>query len=279
MVAKLSAEEGRFLNDQDEEGRARVAVIGRSTLESLTGDRHASVVGDSIQINRVSFTVVGVLKEKGAAAFGMDQDDMIVIPCSTAMRRVFSRTYLSEIGVSARSESDVDFATEEIANILRDRHKIRPPFADNDDFNVRSQAQIMDVMAQSSGTMTSLLGGIALVSLVVGGIGIMNIMLVSVTERTREIGVRKAVGATSNNILSQFLIEAVVISTLGGAIGIAAGAGVSKLLASMLQWDVLIQPSAVIAAVAVSATVGIFFGIYPARAAARLHPIQALRYE
>ena len=278
-VAKWPVEVGRFLNQSDEDGRARVALVGRSTVENLTGDREANIVGQEILVNRVSFQVVGIPKEKGVGAFGNDQDDMVMIPCSTAMRRVFNRTYLSEIDVTCRTEGDMDFATEQIVSLMRERHKLRPPFPDNDDFNVRSQAQVLAASAQSSQTMTSLLGGIALVSLMVGGIGIMNIMLVSVTERTREIGIRKAVGATSSNILLQFLIEAVVISTLGGGIGIGLGVAGSKILGGLLGWSVLIQAQSVVLSAVVSAAVGIFFGIYPARKAAHLNPIDALRFE
>jgi len=278
-VAKYPVEEGRFLNQQDEDGRARVAVIGRTTVENLTGDRETNLVGQNIEINQTNFKVVGIFKEKGAGAFGQDQDDLDIIPCSTAMRRVYNRTYLSEIDVSAKTEGDMDLATEEIVNLMRERHKLRPPFPDNDDFNVRSQAQIVAASAESSSTMTSLLGGIALVSLMVGGIGIMNIMLVSVTERTREIGIRKAVGATSHNILMQFLIEAVTIATIGGGIGVALGIGGSEALGKLLKWSVLIQPHVVVLSVLVSAAVGIFFGIYPARKAAQLNPIDALRFE
>jgi putative ABC transport system permease protein len=278
-VAKWPVETGRFLNQSDEDARARVVVIGHSTIENLTGDREQNIVGQEILVNRVNFKIVGILKEKGVGAFGNDQDDILIIPCSTAMRRVFNRTYLNEIDVTCRTEGDMDLATEQIVNLMRERHKLRPPFPDNDDFNVRSQAQVLAASAESSSTMTSLLGGIALVSLMVGGIGIMNIMLVSVTERTREIGIRKAVGATGANILLQFLIEALVISTLGGAIGIGLGVAVSKILGGLLQWSVLIQPQAVILSVVVSAVVGIFFGIYPARKAAQLNPIDALRFE
>ena len=278
-VAKYPVEEGRFFSQQEEDGRARVAVIGRSTIENLTGDRETNLINQDILINRTSFKVVGIFKEKGAGAFGQDQDDLVIIPCSTAMRRVYNRTWLNEIDVSARTPADMDLATEQIVNLMRDRHKLRPPFPDNDDFNVRSQAQIVQASAESSQTMTSLLGGIALVSLMVGGIGIMNIMLVSVTERTREIGIRKAVGATSQNILIQFLIEAVTIATLGGGIGVALGVGGSEVLGKLLHWNVLIQPPVVLLSVAVSAAVGIFFGIYPARKAAQLNPIDALRFE
>jgi putative ABC transport system permease protein len=278
-VAKRPVDEGRFISDQDNTGRARVAVIGRSTLYYLTGDRDSPAIGQEILLAHVRFTIVGILTDKGSGAFGQDQDDIVIIPVSTAMRRVFNRTSLSEIDVSCRTEQDMDLATEQITTLLRQRHKLHPPFPDNDDFNVRSQEQILLASQQSSSTMTSLLGGIALVSLLVGGIGIMNIMLVSVTERTREIGIRKAVGATRHDVLLQFLIEAVVISLIGGLMGIALGVGIGRLASGLLHTGAVIQPSVVLIAVMVSGGVGIFFGIYPARQAAKLNPIDALRFE
>jgi putative ABC transport system permease protein len=278
-VAKRPVDEGRFINEQDNTGRARVALIGRSTLYNLTGDRNNNAIGQEILINHVRFTIVGILTDKGSGAFGQDQDDIIIIPVSTAMRRVFNRTSLSEIDASCRTEQDMDLATEQITTLLRERHKLHPPYPDNDDFNVRSQSQIMQASQQSSSTMTSLLGGIALVSLLVGGIGIMNIMLVSVTERTREIGIRKAVGATRHDVMLQFLIEAVVISLVGGVLGIALGIGIGRLSPALMGVTAVVQPTVVLLAVAVSGGIGIFFGIYPARQAAKLNPIDALRFE
>lgn len=278
-VAKFSVEQGRFIGTDDQEGRTRVAVIGRSVIENLTDSRYGNPIGQTIAINRTNFEIVGILTEKGSGAFGQDQDDIVFIPCSTAMRRVFSRDYLNEIDVSCKTEQDMPLATEEIVALMRERHKLLPPFPDNDDFNVRSQAEILEASAQSSGTMTSLLGGIALVSLLVGGIGIMNIMLVSVTERTREIGIRKAVGATNHQIMMQFLVEALIITTMGGLLGIGLGVGMASMLAKALGWDVMYQPAAIVIAVVVSAGIGIFFGLFPASKAARLNPIDALRYE
>jgi putative ABC transport system permease protein len=278
-VAKWPVEEGRFIKPEDQEGRTRVALVGRTVIENLTGDRGNSPLGQTVAINRTSFDIVGILKEKGSGGFGQDQDDIVIIPCSTAMRRVLTRRFLSEIDITCRTEDDMPLATEQIVSLMRERHKLLPPFPDNDDFNVRSQAEILQASAQSSQTMTSLLGGIALVSLLVGGIGIMNIMLVSVTERTREIGLRKAVGATSHNILLQFLVEALIITTLGGLLGIGLGVGMASMLGKALGWSVAFQASSAILAVVVSAGIGIFFGIYPARRAASLNPIDALRYE
>ena len=278
-VAKREVDEGRFITDQDNTGRARVAVMGRTTIYNLTGDRNTNVIGQEVLINHVRFSIVGILAEKGSGGFGQDQDDMIIIPVSTAMRRVFNRSSLSEIDVSCRTEQDMDLATEQITTLLRERHKLHPPYPDNDDFNVRSQSQILEASQQSSSTMTSLLGGIALVSLLVGGIGIMNIMLVSVTERTREIGIRKAVGATRHDVMLQFLIEAIVISLVGGVLGIALGIGIGRLSPALMGVTAVVQPTVVLLAVAVSGAIGIFFGIYPARQAARLNPIDALRFE
>jgi putative ABC transport system permease protein len=278
-VAKMPVEEGRWLTDQEEKGRQRSVLVGRTVIEKLTGDRYASIVGRDVLILRTRFQVVGVIKERGAGGFGQDQDDLLIVPCSTAMRRLFNRTSLSEIDISCRTQGDTALATEQVVSLLRDRHKLRPPFPDNDDFSVRSQAQMLEASAESSQTMTSLLGGIALVSLLVGGIGIMNIMLVSVTERTREIGIRKAVGATSHHILMQFMIESLVIAVIGGLTGIALGVGTVLIISNALGWDALIQTSSVVLSVVVSGAVGVFFGIYPAYRAANLNPIDALRFE
>ena len=278
-VTKWTIQEGRPISQQDEEGRARVALLGRTVVQTLTGDRTNSPIGQSILINRERFTIIGMLGEKGVGGFGQDQDDVIMIPSSTAMRRVFNETHLSEIDVTCNTEADMELATEQIVSLLRQRHQLRPPFPENDDFNVRSQAQILEASQQSSQVMTSLLGGIALVSLLVGGIGIMNIMLVSVTERTREIGIRKAVGATAHHILTQFLIEAVTIAVIGGLVGIGLGVAAAQTMGRLLHWSVFVQPSSVVLSVVVSGSAGIFFGIYPARRAARLNPIDALRYE
>lgn len=278
-VAKWFLDQGRFIKDEDQEGRTRVAVVGRTVVENMTGNRYGNPIGQNIAINRTNFEIVGILKEKGTSTWGQDQDDIVIIPCSTAMRRVFSRDFLSEIDITCNTEQDMPLATEEITSLMRERHKLLPPFPDNDDFNVRSQAEILQASAESSGTMTSLLGGIALVSLLVGGIGIMNIMLVSVTERTHEIGIRKAVGATSHAIMQQFLVEALIITTLGGLLGIGLGIGMGSMLGEALGWDVIFQPASIIISVVVSAGIGIFFGLYPASKAARLNPIDALRYE
>lgn len=190
---------GRFIRDSDVRGRLKVAVVGPTVVENLLGSARENPVGRTVGINRVEFKIVGVLRSKGSGAFGQDQDDVIVVPVSTALRRVFSRTHLSNIFVESSSPSKMELASEQITALLRRRHHLQPPFPDNDDFTVRSQSALQETFQSVSGTMTALLGGVAVVSLIVGGIGIMNIMIVSVTERTREIGIRKAVGATEND--------------------------------------------------------------------------------
>jgi len=278
-VNNTGVSSGRFLSDDDVRGRLKVAVVGLTVVENLLGSRNADPIGKDIEINRIRFRIVGVLLSKGSAAFGQDQDDMVVIPISTALRRVFNRTFLSNIYIEASSREAMDLATEQITSLLRRRHHLRPPFPDNDDFAVRSQSALLEMSQSITGTMTALLAGVAVVSLIVGGIGIMNIMIVSVTERTREIGIRKAVGATERDIMAQFLTESFVVSVLGGFVGIALGIAGSKLVASVLDWPAVVRPQAVLLSFAVAAAIGLFFGIYPARKAAKLHPIDALRWE
>jgi putative ABC transport system permease protein len=271
--------QGRFITQSDVDGRLKVALLGPTVVSQLMAGDSANPVGLSVQINRVPFRVVGVLKTKGSGAFGQDQDDVVIVPVSTALRRVFNRTYLSSIGIEATSKSGMDLATDQISRLLRQRHHIRLPYEDNDDFSVRSQTGLLETFQTATGTMTNLLAGIAVVSLIVGGIGIMNIMLVSVTERTREIGLRKAVGATSRDIRLQFVIESCVIAGVGGLVGVGVGALGAQLLGRAFQTTALITPQSVIASVGVATATGLFFGIYPAQKAARLSPIEALRYE
>jgi putative ABC transport system permease protein len=278
-VNNSPVERGRFISENDVGGRLKVAVLGPTVVSQLLGSDSADPVGLSVQINRVPFLVIGVLKTKGAGGFGQDQDDTVIVPVSTALRRVFNRTHLSSIGVEATSRGSMDLATEQISRLLRERHHILPPYDDNDDFAVRSQTSLMEALQTATGTMTNLLAGIAVVSLIVGGIGIMNIMLVSVSERTREIGLRKAVGATNRDIRLQFLIESCVIAGVGGLVGVGLGALAANLLGRAFQTDALITPQSVIASVGVAAATGLFFGIYPAQKAAQLSPIEALRYE
>lgn len=270
---------GRFIDDNDVRGRLKVAVVGPTVVENLLGSAKANPVDRLLDVDGIQFRIIGVLESKGSGGFGQDQDDLIIIPVSTALRRLFNRTYLSTISVGATSPATMGLATEQITSLLRRRHRLRPPFPDNDDFVVRSQSALLEMSQSVTGTMTALLGGVAVVSLIVGGIGIMNIMIVSVTERTREIGIRKAVGATGNDIMAQFLTESLVVSILGGLFGIVVGVIGSKVVSNILGWPALVRPQAVLLAFVVAAAIGIFFGIYPARKAARLHPIDALRWE
>ncbi len=279
VVNNTSVSLGRFIDDNDVRGRLKVAVVGPTVVENLLGNAKANPVDRLLDVNGIQFKIIGVLDTKGSGGFGQDQDDLIIIPVSTALRRLFNRTYLSTISVGATSPATMELATEQITSLLRRRHRLRPPFPDNDDFVVRSQSALLEMSQSVTGTMTALLGGVAVVSLIVGGIGIMNIMIVSVTERTREIGIRKAVGATGNDIMAQFLTESLVVSVLGGLFGIGLGILGSKIVSSVLGWPALVRPQAVILAFVVAAAIGIFFGIYPARKAASLHPIDALRWE
>ena len=279
VVANQTIRYGRFITGSDVDGLLRVAVLGTTVVEELVGSRDADAVGLTVAINRVPYRVVGVLTTKGAGLFGQDQDDIVIVPVTTALRRVFNRDYLSMINVEASSRSMMPLAIEQITRLLRQRHHLLPPFPQNDDFTVRSQTALMEAFTTATSTMTSLLAGIAVVSLIVGGIGIMNIMLVSVSERTREIGLRKAVGATSRDVLTQFLIESVVISVVGGLIGVGLGWAGSYALGTGLHIKPVMTTSSIILAVTVATAVGLFFGIYPARKAAHLNPIEALRYE
>jgi putative ABC transport system permease protein len=278
-VNNSPVDRGRFISQSDVDGRLKVALLGPTVVSQLLGSDSANPVGMDVLVNRISFHVVGVLKSKGSGAFGQDQDDVVIVPVSTALRRVFNRPYLSSIGIEAASKGDMDLVTEQMSRLLRQRHHILPPYDQNDDFNVRSQTGLMETFQTATSTMTNLLAGIAVVSLIVGGIGIMNIMLVSVSERTREIGLRKAVGATSRDIRLQFVIESCVIAGVGGLVGVGLGALGANLLGRALQTNALITPQSVILSVGVAAATGLFFGIYPAQKAAQLSPIEALRYE
>ena len=278
-VNNSPVDRGRFISQSDVDGRLKVAVLGPTVVSQLMGSDMANPMGMNVLVNRVSFRVIGVLRSKGSGAFGQDQDDVVIVPVSTALRRVFNRTYLSSIGIEAASRGDMELATEQMSRLLRQRHHILPPYEDNDDFSVRSQTGLLETFQTATGTMTNLLAGIAVVSLIVGGIGIMNIMLASVSERTREIGLRKAVGATSRDIRLQFVIESCVIAGVGGLVGVGLGALGANLLGRALQTNALITPQSVILSVGVAAATGLFFGIYPAQKAAQLSPIEALRYE
>ncbi len=273
LVRNFDMSAGRFLTEADERGRARVAVLGSEAKRKLFGGREP--LGERIKIKGATFQVIGVLKEKGGGWFS--PDEQIVVPLSTAQYRLFGQDYLSALTLEVRQGAPVDEAQEQVTELLRRRHRLRPD--EDDDFNVRAQAEFLATMEETGRTMTRLLTGIAAVSLLVGGVGIMNIMLVSVTERTREIGIRKAVGARKRDIMFQFLIEATVLSLLGGLIGVALGVGFAGFVGGQSGWRTVVRVESVLIAFAVAAAVGIFFGWYPARKAAQMDPIEALHYE
>jgi putative ABC transport system permease protein len=267
--------EGAPFSEQDVRSSNKVVIIGRTIATNLFGDDDA--LGQIMRVRNVPFQIVGILSAKGLSVQGADQDDVIVIPYTSAMKRVVGGTILRGINAQVRKAKDIAVAQQQIIELLRQRHNIRP--GKDDDFTVRNQEEIAQTATATARVMSLLLGSIAGVSLVVGGIGIMNIMLVSVTERTREIGIRMAVGAHGRDILLQFLIEAVALSAMGGVIGIGLGIATSKIVSIVFQWPTLISVYSIVGSFLVSAAVGIFFGFYPARKAARLDPIDALRYE
>ncbi len=268
-------QQGSAFSDEEVDIAANVCVLGTTVEKILFVDENP--IGKTIRIGNLPFRVDGVLESKGQNVTGQDQDDVIFAPYTTVQRKISGITWLQFIAASAVSQEASVAAVAPITSLLRERHRIRT--GDDDDFLIRTQADIADLQNQTQSTMTYLLGGIASVSLLVGGIGIMNIMLVSVTERTREIGVRMAVGATEDDVRRQFLVEAVTLSMMGGFIGIIFGLVGSALISNLLSWPTLISGKAIIAAVIFSAAVGIFFGYYPAHKAAQLDPIEALRYE
>ena len=264
--------DGAMFTDADVRSLAKVAVIGKTVVDQLfVGDEP---IGHTLIIRNIPFKIVGVLEAKGFNLFGQDQDDVVIIPYTSHMRRITSRTFVSSIMVQAADKDSITQVQEDINTLMRDRHKSAEP-----DFTVRTQLELMAMATSTTRIMSVLLAAIASVSLIVGGIGIMNIMLVSVTERTREIGIRMAVGAQGCDILLQFLIEAVTLSLLGGVIGILLGVGSAELVSAIKGWPTLVSVSSVVLAFLFSAAVGVFFGFYPARKASRLDPIDALRYE
>jgi putative ABC transport system permease protein len=266
---------GSFFTDADVAGATKVAVLGQTVVDNLFGAQDP--VGQIVRIQNVPFKVVGVLAPKGQSARGQDQDDTVIVPFSTLQKRIMGVTYAGAIMASATSAEEGPVAQDQIQRLLRQRHHI--PAGQDDDFTVRNIADIAAAAEASSRVMTMLLGSIASVSLVVGGIGIMNIMLVSVTERTREIGIRMAVGARGRDILLQFLVEAVVLSLVGGLLGVIFGLVGSQLISAMVHWPTIISLSSILLAFLFSIAIGVFFGLYPARRAAALNPIEALRYE
>ena len=274
-VNNWTMKSGRFLSNKNIQNRERVAVVGKTVAKNLFGDEDP--VGAEIRVKNIPFRVIGVLNSKGSGAMGNDQDDMVIIPYTTAMERVDGIDYLRMLYVVAKDENGIDRLQSDIENLLRVRHGIKD--TNLDDFNIQNMNSIMETMEETTGTLTLFLGAVAAISLVVGGIGIMNIMLVSVTERTREIGIRKALGATYFVIVTQFLIEAVVISLMGGLIGIALGIGASKLISLASGMSTVISVPTIVLSFAFSMAIGLVFGIYPARKAAKLNPIDALHYE
>jgi putative ABC transport system permease protein len=275
-VREWPTSSGVPFTQQDVDAAANVAAIGESVRKNLFPS--SNPIGQTIRIKSLPFRVIGVLDAKGtSAAMGDDQDDVILIPYTTHQKKITGDTWLRYIMVSAVSKEGSYVAQKQITSLLRDRHRIRPE--QDDDFFVRNLADLAELRDQQSRVMTLLLTSIAMVALLVGGIGIMNIMLVSVTERTREIGVRMAIGATGEDVQKQFLLEAVTLSLMGGVIGIVTGVVAAQVIVTVFDWPVVISPVSIVVAVFFSMAVGIFFGLYPARKAAQLDPIEALRYE
>ena len=274
VTANFSVENGRFFGENDILYRSRVCVLGKTVVDNLFERRDP--VGKTVKIRNIGFHVLGVMKEKGASGW-RNPDDQVFIPYTTAMKRVFGSDYLSSISLQAKNDKLLEAAETEANELLRKQHKI--PINKEPDFHIRNQAEFMETLEESSQTFTNMILGIAVVSLLVGGIGIMNIMLVSVTERTKEIGLRKAVGAQRLDILVQFLVESTTLALIGGLLGIGVGIIGAKMVPSLWEWRTVISPFYSILSFIVSALVGIFFGAYPAWKAAKLHPIDALRHD
>lgn len=281
-IRQISVAEGEVFTDTDIKTSAKVCILGQTVVDNLFPDG-GSAIGKVVRFGTIPFRVIGVLKKKGYNSMGMDQDDLVLAPYSTVMKRILAQTYLSGIQCSAIMEGVTDKATEQITDILRRNHKLKDATdttpADDDDFNIRSQEELASMMNSTTDMLTVLLGCVAGISLIVGGIGIMNIMYVSVTERTREIGLRMSVGARGIDILNQFLIEAILLSVTGGIIGVLLGVGASYSVNVIAHWPIYIQPWSIIMSFAVCTFTGVFFGWYPAKKAAQLDPIEAIRYE
>lgn len=276
QIRQQKVKDGEMFTDEEVRSSAKVCVIGKTVADNLFTNGE-DPVGKVIRFNKIPFRVVGVLESKGYNSFGMDQDDVVLAPYTTVMKRILSVTYLQGINASAVTEDMTDLAIEDITSILRENHKLKA--SDEDNFTIRSQQEMAEMMNSTSDTMTVLLLVVACISLVVGGIGIMNIMYVSVTERTKEIGLRMSVGARGIDILNQFLIESVLLSVTGGLIGVIVGVGVAVGINVFAHWPIQIQPWSVLLSFAVCSATGIFFGWYPAKKAASLDPIEAIRYE
>jgi putative ABC transport system permease protein len=281
-IRQLSVSDGEIFTDQEIKSSAKVCILGQTVVDYLFPDG-SDPIGKVVRFNTIPFRVIGVLKKKGYNSMGMDQDDLVLAPYTTVMKRILAQTYLSEIQCSAITEDVTDQATTEITSILRRTHKLKEATetseGDDDDFSIRSQEELSSMMNSTTDMMTILLGCVAGISLIVGGIGIMNIMYVSVTERTREIGLRMSVGARGIDILNQFLIEAIMLSVTGGLVGVVLGIGASYAVKMLAHWPIYIEIWTIIMSFAVCTFTGVFFGWYPAKKAARLDPIEAIRYE
>lgn len=275
-IRGYKVQDGDIFSEQDIKTTAKVCLVGKTVIDQLFTNGE-NPVGKVIRFGSIPFRIVGVLESKGYNSMGMDQDNLIITPYTTVMKRILAVTYLQEIVCSALSEEYTDEAISEITDVLRRNHKLKE--ADDDDFNIRSQQELSSMMTSTSDMMSTLLAAVAGISLLVGGIGIMNIMYVSVTERTKEIGLRMSIGAKGRDILAQFLIEATLISITGGLLGVILGVAASYIVKAVLSYPILIQPWSIVVSFLVCTIIGIFFGWYPARKASNLDPIEAIRYE